>query len=209
MRLLQPLSMVPFNRQVYEGEYDCKALHNWVALADPGRTLTALDIGAHVGAWGASLLSLERKNIYIAYEPQVRLHVPINLARPDVQLHGQCVSTVGGTSSLVRRPGGGAGEYLLLPAGKEVPEGWDCLPVEVVPASSLPPCDLLKMDCEGAEADILENYPHLGSAHYVVYEWHSAELGRRCAQALLNACFKQVKVRLYPYGMGVAGWLRT
>jgi len=201
--------MVPFNRQVYEGEYDCKALRDWVAMVDPGRVLTAIDIGAHAGAWGAVLCSLERRSLYVAYEPQVRLADSIRMARPDVDLRQQCVSAVGGVSSLVRRPGGGAGEYLLLPAGKEVPEGWDCLPVEVVPASSLPPCDLLKMDCEGAEADILENYPHLPQAHFVVYEWHTAELGRRCAQALLSTGFTQVKARLYPNGMGVAGWLRT
>jgi FkbM family methyltransferase len=36
----------------------------------------------------------------------------------------------------------------------------------------LPPCDVLKLDCEGAELEIVETYPHLGACRVVLVEIH-------------------------------------
>lgn len=47
--------------------------------------------------------------------------------------------------------------------------------VDVVAASELPPCDVLKLDTEGAEGEILEHYPHLYRVSLLMLEWHYFE----------------------------------
>jgi len=45
--------------------------------------------------------------------------------------------------------------------------------VTTCPSRMLPPCDILKIDTEGCEVEILENYPHLAGVTCVMLEWHS------------------------------------
>ena len=52
--------------------------------------------------------------------------------------------------------------------------------VRVIHPRELPPCDMLKIDAEGVEAEILSEYPALGGARIVAYEWHTPALRAEC-----------------------------
>ncbi len=212
MRLLQPLDMVPWNRKVYEGEYGSEYLSRYLALGHP--RLHVVDIGANSGAFGAYVLSGASVGTavdYTAFEPQNRLHRCIEVAVPQVQLSGAAVAGLERLPGLwlVNRPGGNPGEWTLGREPEEgFPEGWRKEPVEVALATEVPPCDLLKLDCEGAEALILPNYPHLAEVSYLAYEWHGLEAQRICAEAALKAGLKPVKAVLELDNRGVTCWGR-
>ena len=53
----------------------------------------------------------------------------------------------------------------------------------------LPPCDLLKLDVEGAETGILVGYPHLERCRAVVLEWHGDRNFAGCLNILRHCGF--------------------
>lgn len=55
------------------------------------------------------------------------------------------------------------------------PNEGDTVDVDLVPAADLPPCDLLKLDCEGPELGILQGYKHLAGVNLLMIEWHREE----------------------------------
>jgi len=93
----------------------------------------------------------------------------------------------------------------------------DGKPVAALHPENLPPCDLLKLDCEGSEADILAAYAGsteedenlLAGCRAVLVEWHSPELKLRC-DAILKAKTKLRCVQAAPVerGYGVSIWTR-
>jgi hypothetical protein len=62
---------------------------------------------------------------------------------------------------------------------------WGCpVKVETVEPSQVPKCDILKLDTEGCELMILQNYKHL--PRVVLLEWHSIN-DRKSLKKLLTA----------------------
>lgn len=212
MKLLQPFNMVEWNRKLYAGEYDSEYLRHYLGLGHQG--LRVVDVGANSGGFAAWLSSVAPEGSlasYDAYEPQERLRGSIEMARAGgpVSVHTAAVTGVERLSGLVlaRRPFGNAGEWQVLLADK-VPEGWETQPVETVLATDLPPCEILKLDCEGPEGLILTHYPHLQGVQYLAYEWHGRSTAEVCSQAAFAAGLVPVKAVLETADRGVMCWGR-
>jgi FkbM family methyltransferase len=86
--------------------------------------------------------------------------------------------------------------------------------VEAVHPSKLPPCDVLKIDCEGSEADVLANYQHFTSVKCVMYEFHNEKLMNLCSLYCRRAGLRMVHlfdtavVRKSTHHSGTAIWVK-
>jgi FkbM family methyltransferase len=206
--------MVGWNRKIYEGEYDSAYLRSYLALRNEG--LRAVDIGANSGGFASWLLSHAQGGSvasYTAYEPQSRLHQCIQVACAGVPFTANTAAVTGleriPNVALACQPGGNPGEWTLgVPPEGGFPEGWQTQPVEQVLAHEVPPCDILKLDCEGAEALFLPAYPHLEGVSYLAYEWHGREAQAICAAAATKAGLVPVKAVLERPDRGVMCWGR-
>lgn len=69
------------------------------------------------------------------------------------------------------------------------------IPVRCIDARTLPSCDILKVDIEGAELAVLRTYPHLAECQQVMLEYHKHaekwELGTILTQAGL-VCVREI-----------------
>lgn len=69
--------------------------------------------------------------------------------------------------------------------------------VQVIPATDILPCDVLKIDCEGMEGRILYNLlPHLGTVSVVYVEIHNRAIMGNII-SMLNRTHSLIRVRLY------------
>ena len=155
-------------RLVLDGLYDVPGLDFPV----PPRVI---DIGAHVGdasvffAWrwpGARI---------VAFEPSPESAA---IARANVdgiaELRELAVVGAGMADEMMlfdRLPLGNTGERSLY----RLNNSDTGVMVKTVRARELPPCDILKIDTEGAELPILRDYPHLTSVRALMLEWHRDE----------------------------------
>jgi hypothetical protein len=71
--------------------------------------------------------------------------------------------------------------------------------VKVMSAKNLPPCDIIKIDTEGAEIEILENLVHFPVIFLI--EFHSAYNRRRIDELLLDYTLIECTMRGYNYGI--------
>lgn len=67
----------------------------------------------------------------------------------------------------------------------------DTDPVPVVHPALLPAADVLKIDCEGAGADVARNYQHWDQVKVCMYESHNAE-----ERDVLEACCRLAKLEM-------------
>lgn len=81
------------------------------------------------------------------------------------------------------------------------------LVVAAVHPRDLPRADVLKSDCEGTEAEILEHYPHLAQLSALLVEWHSPALHARCHELVAaRTALRCVLEASTDYGVSV--WVR-
>lgn len=92
----------------------------------------------------------------------------------------------------------GGGRTAGVTGGAEVPG---------VHPRDLPRCDALKVDCEGAEGDLYEAYPHLADVLVTLYEWHGVEQRERCVAACRRAGLEP-RVMRDGDGQGQHVWVR-
>jgi FkbM family methyltransferase len=148
-----------------EGEYT-------YPRSGPEDVLTLIDVGANIGGfivwarkWWPSLTEI------VAYEPaddayMLMLH---NVRGMGVAMYQGAVTTRQNVVLAVEiaQPENWGGRFAAdaptWPADKYLP---------TVHPRDLPPCDVLKLDCEGAELEIIENYPHLSACCIVLVEIH-------------------------------------
>ena len=147
----------------------------------PGQTV--IDIGGNIGTF--ALLAAQRASRVITIEPNSDNYSRLqdNLARngaANVTAVRAAVANASGTVTLQCAAEGG---YHTISAG--IRDG-AALSVETVPAITLPEifdkyqvdrCDFLKLDCEGAEYEILLNLPleYLQRISRIALEWHGVE----------------------------------
>jgi FkbM family methyltransferase len=84
-------------------------------------------------------------------------------------------------------------------------DGYERL-VDTVHPKDLPRADLLKIDAEGVEAEIVENYPHMDSLKLLLVEFHEPYMKQAVrvhAERAGLACLKEDAS-----GQGIALWMR-
>jgi FkbM family methyltransferase len=170
---------------VLAGAYDVPGL----VFSTPPRIL---DIGGHVGS----------ATVRFAQQyPGARIHT----YEPSPANAHFCEQNVAGISTLVRAavvgPGKPAtvrlydgkqntGQRSIYQLGEQLTTGVD---VPTVSADTLPPCEILKADCEGCELEILRAYPHLGGVRAIMLEWHRDEDYRELLRWLPSLGFELVR----------------
>jgi FkbM family methyltransferase len=175
-----------------------------------------VDVGANVGLF--SILAAPFAAEIHAFEPSAsnfRL-LEKNLADfPNVTIHNSAVGSFNGAALL--RVDQGSTEYTLqkfpgelsISSGRSEPVRVTTL-AQAFADNRIKRCDLLKLDCEGAEYDILLQAPHdlLAGIGAIVLEFHDHLSGHTHYEVLtcLNQCGFDARVynEKPPYGMMVA-----
>ena len=130
---------------------------------------TVLDIGAHLGAFAASAARAACGVKVFAFEPAPENFTLLssNMARnglSNVQLSQEAVAGAAGTRALhLSESPAEHSFHIVKPGGAEVPVASVTL-AEVARRHGLETVDFLKMDCEGAEYEILETAARDGLA---------------------------------------------
>ena len=183
------------SRAVWAGEYDHPELEGAVG--------SILDIGA---GWGAFAVWARRKwpeARIEAYEPAARTHAFFMKNAPWANLIQAAVSIDPEPTLSLGEDWGSPNTSGLFE--KDAPR----VRVASVHPRDLPAVDLLKIDAEGVESEILENYPHMTSLKVCIYEWHSAAHRARCRAACEKMswiCLRDTSI--YRGELGVAIWVK-
>lgn len=162
-----PTSMKPFVTQVLEGEY---------FFYDPDfQPRVIVDVGANVGAFTLWALetwdSLREVHAFEPHPEMFRLLALNTEARPEVKRYAQAVGRKRGDSFLwygANNPG----ESSTHPNNTSTIAAEGCA-VLMEDARNLPLCDLLKLDCEGAEYDILNRLLPIARPRHILLEFHN------------------------------------
>lgn len=166
--------MIPHVQRVLDGEYDIPGL-------ELGDNPTIIDIGGNYGAFIEWALKRFPGAQIISYEPHPETFKTLvqNFGEhPKVTLINAAVYV--GTDKIMLCEGvNNVGEATIY--GKV---GSKEYAVDVVDAATLPPCDFLKLDCEGAESIILSNYKHIDTLKGIALECHSKKDAVECAKHL-------------------------
>ena len=149
-----------------------------------GRELTVVDIGANVGAFAVWATMRWPGSTVHAYEPHPGTFEMLarNARRfPGIVCHPQAVYPGQAEQQpfYARYPGDGEGAMVPCAARTFAHlEPENIRPVAVIAPERVPSCDVLKIDVEGAEADILEAL-NLEGVSLILLEYQNAENRRR------------------------------
>lgn len=166
-----PENLVGGTAFVLDGAYDIPGL----MLGDQPRIL---DIGGNVGGFTKFARIRFPGCIIHAFEPNPEIadiyeRNMMGIPRSEVALHRLAVTGTEATKIMLFEGCGNDGEATIHPIkGAHQSEGFE---VEALPARKLPPCELLKIDTEGAEREIMMKYPHWDTVKGVMLEWHNYE----------------------------------
>lgn len=141
---------------------------------------TVIDIGAHLGSF--SLLAADRARRVYAYEPTpstyelLKKNIELN-QKSNVFAFNAAVGAKDGTAVFHVNPLDQGANSLY--ARKGVAHEVKVLTLQrIFKDNNLTRCDLLKMDCEGAEYDILfSSQKLLDKVSQIVMEYHEAQMG--------------------------------
>jgi len=154
-------------RAVFVGEYSHPKLPH-----DGIRTI--LDIGANVGAFSVWARWMWPGATIEAYEPNTEAAMFCEANMTSGILHRLAVTT-NPEPVLHIAPDLGWASTTFDDMGRV-----EHVKVPAIHPRDLPPCDLLKVDVEGGEVEIFENYPHLGGCKVVFFEFHGGPpLGKK------------------------------
>lgn len=195
-----PESMRPHVAEVLAGEYD---LPHHLELVTPPRHV--LDLGANVGAFSAWARAKWPGAEILAYEPHPEnadLFRQNHLLDENIYLRVAAVRDRVGAVEL-RIGQDNCGEHSAFDLGEQTSE---TITVPGVGAQSIRAADVIKIDTEGAEAEIL-NTIDLREAKMIAYEWHGRLLRDRC-MAIIKARTKLHCVRevVTSVDRGIAVW---
>lgn len=188
-----PVSCLPGVAEVYGGQYPV------FSFGKP--EIVILDIGANCGAWSMLMRRQFPQAEIHAYEPHPDIYGVLvgNVSRHGVKCHRAAVGDPKGTRFFCGRDTGLCGSQFDL--GRQDTER----PIEVptLDAGLLPRADLVKIDTEGAEAEILSRLEFRPAA--VIVEWHSQALRRECEVHLQG--MDLVYCRVHGQGWGVSAYV--
>jgi FkbM family methyltransferase len=129
-----------------------------------------IDIGAHIGAFSLLATSLSREALVYAYEPNVdnfrllQRNIELNEGGHANRIRPRraAVWSHPGRGKLFLSPASSEG-HSFYPLGSGPAEEVDCVTLSaILDSEGVDTCDFLKIDCEGAEYEILASTP---SAH--------------------------------------------
>ena len=179
-----PLDMLPYQRTVLFGEYDHITTEGSTVAAvlevvvAAGRVPVVVDVGANCGAvaqW-LSQFNVPGGMVVHHYEPQAVNFAALSGNAEASKVRAICVNAAvvpsghTGHFRLVHH-GGNEGCYETVGCHCDEPEHG----VPTVLANALPVCDILKLDCEGSELGIVEDYLATGAKPaYIAIEAHGA-----------------------------------
>ena len=193
-------------QSLYQDVAQCfSGIYNVAELEFPSPPVI-LDIGANVGAfciWAAKRWG----GIIHAYEPNPDC-IPV-LQRNISQLENVVVNQVAVSDhdgrEILSRGTNNWGECSIEDFGHIEDRGWE---VDVIAASTLPPADFIKIDCEGSEWKIIRSYSHWDQVKAVAFEWHRIEERDLIAAFLTEKGFKCLDDQKTPDpNLGLQKWV--
>lgn len=150
-RICEGISM-----HVWDGEYD----HPELPTAG---VASVLDVGAGWGAFAVWAIHRWGSGVVIdGYEPHEEALAYLRTNAPQVRVHHAAVTIEPAPRLCINEDWGGCSVY-------HVTEG---RPVAAIHPRDLPVADVLKIDAEGVEPEILDNYRHFGTLKALIYEFH-------------------------------------
>jgi FkbM family methyltransferase len=186
--------------KVLNGEYDIPELK----LDRP----LVLDLGANVGAFAVWAARRWPGAHLYCYEPNPDNYVLLekNTASLDgVERAPLAVLDFNGEMFL-RDGKNNCGECSFFDIGEQADTGnW----VRTVSAANLPPFDFMKIDTEGSELLILQNYQNLSTTMAVVLEWHGYSNRIATWRRLDKAGFRLISDEEWAPRRGIMKWIRS
>ena len=188
------LSREVWGRDIAPGEYDHPELPT-------DGVYVVLDIGAGWGAFAVWAAKRWPGVAILAYEPheeaaQLCLRNTINM---NCVVFGSAVTTDKG-AVLNGCEDWGAWRTHNEKSGRIVP---------TIHPAALPPCDVIKIDCEGCEAEVLGHYGHWERVRAVLWEFHTPDLRKECRDILLARGFRPLAETPEERGYGPNVWVRA
>ncbi len=162
-----------------------------------------VDIGAHVGMFSIYLAKRHPEVSITAFEPD-----PVNFRRLRANLARNAVSCVRAVRRAVTGDGrafpmwapagnsGGAGGYYRETDGFRRSVADSCTLSEILDGYGIARCKLLKIDCEGAEHEILRDEDALRRIDYLAGEFHTNRVLRE--RAYTNDALLEIVARHFP-----------
>lgn len=171
-----PLDCLPSFSEVRE--YDSPHIDR-VLREDAIYSPRILDIGANVGAFSVWAASRWPRSIIRCFEPNPSTfqylirnvgEKQVECVNSAVTIHDEGILWVGNDTALCSA------------MNKWERANQSSVEVNTAHPKLLPLADIVKIDCEGGEADILENLTFIPA--FLALEWHSDDLRVRCENAL-------------------------
>ena len=169
---------------VFLGEYDFPRYEH------EGSVRTMVDVGCNVGAFmvWAALHRWPHLEKIDAYDPNANAleFAAVNVREcklRGVALHHAAVSVDSRPLFKEHIDWGGSRTHGET-TGVSVPS---------VHPRDLPPCDVLKVDAEGVDPDVFDNYAHWAGVKIALFEYHSPDDGRRMRAVLERESFRMSK----------------
>ncbi len=197
--LVFPSNLQPCVSKVLGGEYA------FPLLPDMPGIRRVIDVGANVGAF-AAWAYMQWPGCWLdGYEPNpLAAQLAQRNSPPGCIVHNVAVTTAETAKLHIGGDWGWSSTVEGLNAYTE-----ESIDVPVMHPRDLPPCDLLKLDCEGCEAEIIGAYSHWPTVHMCMFEWH-IESERIGLETMLRAhglrCFK---IRFDRATLGQEVWIRS
>jgi FkbM family methyltransferase len=196
---LCPLDCLPGAGEVWSGQYDFPARVQ-------GK-LRIVDIGANCGAFALWAVRRWPESEVLCYEPHPVIFR--DYLKPNIRHDGRIVAyeaAVGDPMFGMLRPGL---DTRLCSSQYDIGrQGNASMKVQVVTPAMVPPCELMKIDAEGAEGYIVEQ---LSMAHalpmMLVVEFHSDRLRQRVEEAVRGE-MELVGMELLGRGWGHAKYVK-
>lgn len=151
---------------------------------------TIVDIGAHIGLFSLFASKVLQANRIISVEPDSANFELLskNISANHVENASLVKAAIAGESGEKRiyNTSSNTGGHSLYARGVSSIAVWTVSLTELFKASSISDCSLLKMDCEGAEMEILENAPDklLRNVSAISLEYHLDDYPRERLERL-------------------------
>lgn len=159
------------------------AYQHWPRMIQP----RVLDIGANVGIFALGVLEMLPDARVMSFEPHPETFELLkkNTAGLPIECHNMAVIgwERGSPTDLALHEGKRNRLCCsLFDMGDQ--DMTTAIPVATFLAAELPPCDVLKVDTEGAELEIIGAYRHLGNVKLLMYEFHGPNEDQKMDEAL-------------------------